>query len=53
MHKIFLSFALLFLSLLSFGQKAATDKKLESQIKQLIQGFQGDVGIYVHHLKKN
>jgi len=53
MHKIFLSFTLLFLSLLSFRQKAATDKKLESQIKQLIQGFQGDVGIYVHHLKKN
>jgi beta-lactamase class A len=53
MHKIFLSFTLLFLTLLSFGQKPATDKKLESQIKQLIQGFQGDVGIYVHHLKKN
>ncbi len=53
MRKLFLSFTLLFLSLLSFGQKPTTDKKLESQIKQLIQGFQGDVGIYVHHLKKN
>lgn len=53
MRKIFLSFTLVFLSLLSFGQRPSTDKKLESKIKQLIQGFRGDVGIYVHHLKKN
>lgn len=30
-----------------------TDKKLQQQISQLIQGFNGDIGIYVHDLKKN
>lgn len=53
MRIFFLSFTLLCLTLLSFGQKPTTDKKLAVQIKQLTQGFQGDVGIYVHHLKKN
>ncbi|MDM1294602.1 serine hydrolase [Sphingobacterium sp. N143] len=53
MRNIFLSMILLLLSLSIYGQKRTTDKKLESHIKQLIQGFQGDVGIYVHHLKKN
>ncbi|QIH35855.1 serine hydrolase [Sphingobacterium sp. DR205] len=53
MSKILLSFTLLFLSLCSFGQKRSTDRKLEKQIKQLIQGFQGEVGIYVHNLKKH
>lgn len=53
MRKIFLSFTFLLISVCLFGQKRYTDKRLESQIKQLIQGFQGDVGIYVHHLKKH
>lgn len=53
MSKIFLSFTLIFLSVCSFGQKRGTDKKLEKQIRQLIQGFQGEVGIYVHDLKKH
>lgn len=30
-----------------------TDKKLQQQIESLIQGFQGDIGVYVHDLKKN
>lgn len=53
MRKIIFSCALLMLSLGSFAQKRNSDKKLEKQIKQLIQGFEGDVGIYVHNLKKN
>lgn len=30
-----------------------TDKKLQHQIESLIQGFRGDIGVYVHDLKKN
>jgi beta-lactamase class A len=30
-----------------------TDKKLQQQIETLIQGFRGDIGVYVHDLKKN
>ena len=30
-----------------------TDAKLEKQIHELIQGFQGDIGIYVHDLRRN
>lgn len=34
-----------------FAQR--TDKKLQSEISALLQGFKGDVGIYVHDLNKN
>jgi beta-lactamase class A len=30
-----------------------TDKKLTEKITELIQGFKGDVGIYVHDLERN
>ena len=30
-----------------------TDKKLQHLIKTLLQGFRGDIGVYVHDLKKN
>ena len=30
-----------------------TDEKLTNQITQLIQGFHGDIGVYVHDLKHN
>ncbi|HVZ24487.1 MAG TPA: serine hydrolase [Sediminibacterium sp.] len=29
------------------------DKKLKNLIEKEISGFQGDIGIYIHHLKKN
>jgi len=35
----------------TFAQK--TDKKLQRQLQQLTTGFNGDIGIYVHDLKKN
>jgi beta-lactamase class A len=35
----------------AFAQK--TDDKLEQQIRELIKGFNGDAGIYVHDLTKN
>lgn len=44
-------FALIFKPFNSPAQK--TDKKLEKQIRELLQGFHGDVGVYVHDLKKN
>ncbi len=35
------------------AQKAfRTDKKLTRKLEQIISGFHGDIGIYVHHLKK-
>lgn len=42
---------ILFCCLHSSAQK--TDKKLQQQVSQLIQGFNGDIGIYIHDLKKN
>jgi beta-lactamase class A len=43
------------LLLISFTQLSAQkkDKSLQQQIEQLIQGFNGDIGVYVHDLKKN
>jgi beta-lactamase class A len=39
----------LFISAITFAQR--TDNKLQKQIAELIKGFNGDVGIYVHDLK--
>lgn len=50
MKKI-LSACLLFTYFSSTAQQ--TDYKLQQQITGLIQGFQGDIGIYVHDLKHN
>jgi beta-lactamase class A len=53
MNKI-LAFTLLILIFSSFISSAQKlDKKLESQINKLLKGFHGEVGIYVHDLKKN
>jgi beta-lactamase class A len=50
--KKLLSFSLLLLVLIS-ATAQKTDKKLASQLNELLKGFHGDVGIYVHDLKKN
>lgn len=39
------------ISQLSIAQK--TDKRLQEQVVTLLQGFNGDIGVYVHDLKKN
>jgi len=44
-----LFFLLTIISCSAIAQK--TDAKLEKQILELIQGFHGDIGIYVHDLK--
>jgi beta-lactamase class A len=53
MNKI-LIFILPFFIFSSFNSLAQkTDKKLASQIKNLLKGFHGEAGVYVHDLKKN
>ena len=44
-------FIVIFTAINSPAQK--TDKKLEMQILELLKGFHGDAGVYVHDLKKN
>jgi beta-lactamase class A len=51
MMKKLISLQFLFFSLFAIAQK--TDKTLEKEILNLITGFHGTVGIYVHGLKKN
>lgn len=48
------AFLLIFFVLpLSYGQAQRTDKQLKTKIANAIQGFRGDVGIYVKHVDKN
>ena len=49
MQKVFFFFFLLFLATNVHAQK--TDKKLARKIHALVKDFNGDVGIYVKHLK--
>jgi len=51
MKKCIVIMACLAVGLLSFGQKI--DNKLQRQIETLCRGFRGDIGVYVHDLKKN
>ncbi len=44
-----LFFTLFFISTLSFGQKP--DAVLTRKLQELLVNFQGDAGVYVHHLK--
>jgi beta-lactamase class A len=50
MQRIFL-FCLLIGCIQLNAQK--TDKKLQRQIESLIEGYKGDISVYVHDLKKN
>jgi beta-lactamase class A len=46
--RVTLLFALIFVT---FSTKAQLiDRKLQQKLEELIRGFEGDVGIYVHHL---
>jgi len=49
--KKFITFLLTLVSLYVVAQK--TDKALEKQIRELVSGFHGTVGIYVHEFKKD
>jgi beta-lactamase class A len=49
--KIIFCFSLLISFLISDAQR--TDKKLEREINKLVQGFNGDIGVYVTNLRNN
>jgi beta-lactamase class A len=49
MNKIFTILLAIYLPLFCFAQK--TDHKLQNKLIQLVDGFNGDVGIYVRNLK--
>ncbi|MCD2421723.1 class A beta-lactamase-related serine hydrolase [Niabella pedocola] len=51
MSKYILLASLLFMYTLTYAQKE--DKKLKTRIEQAVGDFHGDIGVYVHHLKKN
>lgn len=51
MKKCIVIMACLAAGLLSFGQK--TDNRLQRQIETLCRDFHGDIGVYVHDLKRN
>src|SRR6478736_3164568 len=46
-------FVLAFVLLSFFANAQKTDNKLQQQLTELIKGFHGDIGIYVHDLKHN
>jgi beta-lactamase class A len=49
--KIIFGFGLLFIFFTAAAQE--TDKQLQNQIETLVQGFHGEIGIYVHDLKRD
>ena len=51
MKRLFCTLLFLSASIFSWAQK--TDRNLQKQLEQLLQGFRGTVGIYVHDLQKN
>src|SRR5579864_6532406 len=51
MMKKLMALQFLFFSLFAIAQK--TDKTLQKEILNLVNGFHGTVGIYVHGLKKD
>ncbi|MEO8763739.1 MAG: serine hydrolase [Ginsengibacter sp.] len=55
MNKIPFYLALVVTGIITSNQLLAqkTDKKLRSQIIELLKGFNGNAGVYVHDLKKN
>ena len=38
-------------TVLTLNSFAQTDKKLTSQLKEAVKGYNGEIGIYVHNLK--
>jgi len=49
--KKLLAFIFMLASVTTFAQK--TDKHLQNEIANLLQGFRGDVGVYVYDISKN
>jgi len=51
MKQPFFLICLLSWSMISVAQK--TDRKLQEQVTELVKSFHGEIGVYVHDLKKN
>ena len=51
MKKLLFFIAFVSVCLVSAAQK--TDKRLQARVAGLLKGFHGDIGVYVHDLKKN
>ncbi|MES2331602.1 MAG: serine hydrolase [Bacteroidota bacterium] len=51
MKRVILFSCLLCFCLISTAQK--TDKRLQEKVAELLQGYNGEVGVYIHDLKKN
>ncbi|MDB5210759.1 MAG: serine hydrolase, partial [Sediminibacterium sp.] len=51
MKRVILFSSLLCFCLIATAQK--TDKRLQEKVAELLQGFNGEVGVYIHDLKKN
>lgn len=51
MKRIIFFSCLLCFSLVSTAQR--TDKRLQQKVSELLKGFNGDIGVYVHDLKRN
>lgn len=49
----FISTSFILFFIFSYAHAQQTDKELTTKINEAIQGFQGDIGIYVKHLKHN
>lgn len=52
-HIKFLSLALFIISPNLLNAQSRTDKKLQKSIESLVQGFNGEVGIYIKNLRTN
>jgi len=53
MKKVFCGILLVALAANAEAQSLKNDPKLEAQIQLAVQGFRGEVGVYVRHLKTN
>lgn len=51
--RFILLLAILATPFLTFSQTLKEDQKLKTKLQEVIKGFNGDVGIYVHNLKTN
>lgn len=52
MKRLYLLCCILFFAFTA-AQAQKSDKKLQSRIQSLLQGYHGEVGVYVHDLEKN
>lgn len=52
-QKLIILIAVLSMTHITFAQSVKTDKKLQKTLEEITKDHQGDVGVYVYHLKKH